>query len=129
MAPRDNQKHAVEHGSKDEEAAARQVMDRMAEADEVPSDPRDWPGGKAKFLTFGSGDDEAYGEGATAMIGPAEVMHHAGGSVSVSGELVDNPEDFKGPPIPGGPTDPNAPEMSGERRRRDKSEDAGDDDN
>ena len=35
-------------------------------------------------------------------------------SVSVGGEKVDNPEDFKGDPIPGGPTDPNAPKLRGE---------------
>jgi hypothetical protein len=112
MAPDDNEKRAAEPDARDEELNARQEMDRLAEADEVPTDPRDWPGGKAKFLSFGDGGDR-YGEGATAKLGPAEVRHHAGGSVSVGGEQVDNPEDFKGEPIPGGPTDPNSPELAG----------------
>jgi len=35
---------------------------------------------------------------------------------------VDDPEQYKGDPIPGGPTDPNAPELPGERRKREKME-------
>lgn len=46
-----------------------------------------------------------------------DVRHHDDGSVSVGGEEVDNPDDYKGDPIPGGPTDPNAPTASGERDR------------
>ena len=128
MAPEDEQKRAAEQDSKDEDDA-HQEMDRLADADEVPSDPRDWPGGKAKFLTLGGpGDEDTYGEGATDKLGPAEVQHHEGGSVSVGGDLVDNPEEFKGEPIPGGPTDPNSPELAGETKPGEKSEDAGDDD-
>jgi hypothetical protein len=29
--------------------------------------------------------------------------------------MVDNPKDYKGTPIPGGPTDPNTPQLAGER--------------
>lgn len=84
------------------------------DADQVPSDASDWPTGKAQYVTFGHESDEPYGEGPTAKLGPAGVEHHAGGSVSVAGVLVDNPQDYKGKPIPGGPTDPNAPKLSGE---------------
>jgi hypothetical protein len=130
MAPDDAQRRAAEQESKDEDEAAHQEMDRLGEADELPSDLSEWPGGRAKFLTLGGSDDpDRYGEGATAGLGPAEVVHHAGGSVSVGGEQVDNPEHFKGEPIPGGPTDPNSPAIPGERKRRDNSEHAGDDDN
>lgn len=119
MASNDNHKQAAEQASNDKDLDAQQVMDRLAEAGEVPSDPRDWPGGKAKFLTFGgNGPDDRYGEGATAKLGPAEVMHLAGGAVTVGGVLVDNPGDFKGVPIPGGPTDPNSPALGGERKRQ-----------
>jgi hypothetical protein len=123
----EDQDRAPRGGSEDEQAKARQDMERMEEADEVPSDPRDWPDDRSRFLTFGDPGDR-YGDGATAKLGPAEVVHHAGGSVSVGGEKVDNPEDFKGEPIPGGPTDPNSPDLPGEDSRGDKSEDAGDDD-
>ena len=45
-------------------------------------------------------------EGITGKLGPASVEHHEDGSVTVGGEKVDNPDDFKGEPLPGGPTDP-----------------------
>lgn len=131
MASDEAQERAAEQEPKSEnEENADQEMDRLAKADELPSDLSDWPEGKAKFKTLGGADDDdRYGDGVTAKLGPAEVVHHAGGSVSVGGEVVDNPEDFKGEPIPGGPTDPNSPAIAGEKKRRDKSEDAGDDDN
>ena len=116
MAPDETERRAAEQASKDEDEKAHQEMDRLANADELPSDLRKWPGGKAKFLTLGGADDDdPYGEGATAKLGPAEVVHHEGGSVTVAGEQVDNPKDFKGEPIPGGPTDPNSPAIAGER--------------
>jgi hypothetical protein len=39
------------------------------------------------------------------LLGRPDVRHHEDGSVSVEGEKVDDPEEFKGEPIPGGPTD------------------------
>jgi hypothetical protein len=129
MASDESDKRAAEQESKDEDETPRGEMDRLAEADELPSDLSDWPEGKAKFMTLGGADDDdRYGEGVTAKLGPAEVVHHAGGSVSVGGEQVDNPEDFKGEPIPGGPTDPNSPAIAGEKERRDsRQKDGGDD--
>jgi hypothetical protein len=83
-----------------EEAADEMV--RFEAQDTVPRDPRDWPTGKMVYLTYGNDDDDAYGDGATAKLGPAEVEHHDDGSVSVAGKLVDNPADYKGKPITGG---------------------------
>src|ERR687898_17511 len=48
-------------------------------------------------------------EGATAKLGPSNLRHHEDGSVTIDGEEVDNPEEYKGEPIPGGPSDPDAP--------------------
>jgi len=42
-----------------------------------------------------------------AKLGPPDVRHHEGGKVTVEGEEVDA-DDFKGDPIPGGPTDKGA---------------------
>src|SRR5207244_6303229 len=39
-------------------------------------------------------------------LGPSDLRRHADGSISIGGEKVDNPEDYKGQPLPGGPTDP-----------------------
>jgi hypothetical protein len=76
--------------------------------DEPPEKLEDWPTGKAKYETFGGPEGEhSYQEGPEQKLGPSEVRHRDDGSVEVSGEEVDNPEDFKAEPIPGGPTDPD----------------------
>ncbi len=54
-----------------------------------------------------------YDDGPTANLGDSDVRHHEDGTVTVGGEEVDNPEDYKGDPIPGGPTDPNAADPEG----------------
>ena len=108
---------------KNEHEAAREEMKQLEDADEVPSDPSDWPDGKAKFLTFAADDDDPFGEGPTSKLGPGSVEHHEDGSVSVNGEKVDDPSEFKGDPIPGGPTDPNAPKIAGEDKKAEAEKD------
>lgn len=109
---------AAEQASRDSaDDDARREIEALGAGETVPRDPLDWPTGQAKFLTFGSTSDEPYGEGPTAMLGPAGLEHHQDGSVSVGGKTVDNPQDYKGKPIPGGPTDPNTPQLAGERGR------------
>ena len=44
------------------------------------------------------------------------MRHHEDGSVEVGGEEVDDPDEFKGEPIPGGPTDPDATSNHDEQR-------------
>jgi hypothetical protein len=97
-------KPSGERGEKKKTAQedAADEMARFEERDEVPRDPSDWPTGRASHLTYGNQGDEAYGEGATAKLGPAEVEHHEDGSVSVGGKLVDDPSAYKGKPITGG---------------------------
>ena len=80
---------------------AQQEMREFEQSDELPRDLKDWPSGKAKYITYGEGDDDAYGEGTTAKLGPAEVAHHEDGSVTVGGEQAD-PADYKGEPISSG---------------------------
>jgi hypothetical protein len=119
MTRTDAKQREAEQASRRDETAdayagAREAMDKLEAGDSVPTELSDWPQGKAKFLTFGDTDDQPYGEGPTAMLGPAGLRHHEDGSVSVGGEKVDNPEDYKGKPLPGGPTDPNTPKLAGE---------------
>ena len=83
-----------------EQAAADFV--EFESRDDVPRDPRDWPKGKMSYLTYGNEGDDAYGDGATSKIGPAEVAHHPDGSVTVAGKKVDDPSKYKGKPITGG---------------------------
>jgi hypothetical protein len=105
---------------------AKEVMSELEEG-EPPKDLADWPGGKAKYLTYGGPDGgESYDDGATGKLGPSSLRHHEGGGVSIDGEEVDDPDEYKGEPIPGGPSDPDAPPdpaMVGE-----EDDDMGDDD-
>src|SRR5215208_3670022 len=88
---------------------AKRVMEELEEGD-PPEKLEDWPGGKAKYQTYGGPEGESgYDEGETAKLGPSSLRHHPDGKVSIEGEEVDNPEEYKGEPIPGGPSDPDAP--------------------
>ena len=90
--------------SEDEASPHEKAVEEMREfeqSDEVPRELSDWPSGKAKYVTFGEDSDDAYGEGATEKLGPAEVAHHEDGTVTVAGEQVD-PADYKGEPIKSG---------------------------
>jgi hypothetical protein len=103
-----------------EKEEARQEVEALA--DDPPQDLSDWPSGKAKYETLGGADSESgYDDSATANLGPSDVRHYEDGSVEVGGEKVDNPEDYKSDPIPGGPTDPNTPATSGEQDLSEKS--------
>ena len=96
---------------KENENAAEEM--RVLEAGDPPADLADWPSGPAKYLTYGmDGSDEnaAYGDGVTAKLGPANLERHADGSIVIDGKKVDNPEDYKGEPIAGGPTASDAAE-------------------
>ncbi len=96
--------------AEDEEVQeAKEVMSDLEEG-EPPKDLADWPGGKAKYLTYGGPDGgESYDDGATSKLGPSSLRHHEDGSVTIEGEEVDDPDEYKGEPIPGGPSDPDAP--------------------
>ena len=103
---------AAEKAQSEEEEVeeAKKVMSELEEGD-PPEKLEDWPGGKAKYQTYGGPDsgDGGYEDGATAKLGPSNLRHHEDGSVTVDGEEVDNPDEYKGEPIPGGPSDPDAP--------------------
>ena len=90
--------------------------------DDPPRDPKDWPDDDSKYKTFGGPEgDHGYDEGPEKNLGQSGVRHHEDGKVTIDGEEVDNPDDFKGDPIPGGPTDPNAPGVSGEDKEEAES--------
>ncbi len=73
--------------------------------EDPPKDPKEWPADREmRNATFGGaegGSDSTYDESAASALGPSEVVHHEDGTVTVHGEEVDNPEDFKGEPIRG----------------------------
>jgi hypothetical protein len=106
----------------DEKSAKEKIKDLE---ENPPKKLEDWPSDDAKYETFGGPEHEtSYEEAATAKLGPSGLRHLDDGSVEVDGEKVDNPEDFKGDPIPGGPTDPNAPDMV--KSREDKKKELAD---
>ena len=118
---------AQESAQREEEQVeeARQVMSELEEGD-PPEKLEDWPGGKAKYQTYGGPEgEEGYDEAATQKLGPSSLRHHEDGSVTIEGEEVDDPEEYKGEPIPGGPSDPDAPPdpaMVGEEEDEDEDE-------
>jgi hypothetical protein len=97
----------------DPKQAAREKVRELE--DDPPKNLEDWPDDDAKYETFGGPEGEAgYEEGPTKNLGPSGLVHHDDGSVTIDGEPVDDPEQYKGDPIPGGPTDPNAERLEGE---------------
>ena len=83
---------------------AKEEMHELEEGD-PPEKLEDWPDGKAKYLTYGGPEGTAgYDEGATSKLGPSSLEHQEDGSVTIEGEEVDNPEEYKADePIPGAP--------------------------
>jgi hypothetical protein len=83
---------------------AKEEMSRLEEGD-PPENLEDWPEGRAKYLTYGGPEGTAgYDEGPTSKLGPSSLEHHEDGSVSIEGEKVDNPENYKSDPVPGAPS-------------------------
>jgi hypothetical protein len=83
-----------------------------------PKRLEDWPDDERKYQTFGGREgDHGYEEGPERKLGPSGLVHKPDGSVEIDGKKVDNPEDYKGDPIPGGPTDPGAGRPEAERDR------------
>jgi hypothetical protein len=82
-----------------------------------PKRLEDWPDDERKYETMGGPEGQAgYDEGPTRNLGPSGVVHQEDGSITIDGEPVDDPDELKGDPIPGGPTDPDAERLEGEDR-------------
>lgn len=118
-------KEAAEPAEQTKHEKAVEDMAAFEQQDDVPRDPRDWPSGTQSHLTFGNKTDEAYGDGPTGMLSPAEVVHHDDGSVSVGGEVVDNPEKYKGKPITGGILDQISEHVERNKQLREQEEGRG----
>ena len=121
----ETQQEAHEEAHEEMEKEQAELDAQMKELEENPPEKlEDWPGGKAKYRTMGGSEGESgYDEGPTSKLGPSEVRHHEDGKVTVSGEEVDNPDDYKGDPIPGGPTDPDAPPDPGFQDQEESEDD------
>jgi hypothetical protein len=104
-----------ESGGDDEVSKARKAAEEDEQAKkkvkELEEDPpeklEDWPDDKAKYETFGGAEgNESYEESVTSKLGPSSLRFKEDGGVVIEGEEVDDPDKYKGDPIPGGPTDP-----------------------
>src|SRR3954447_22916310 len=97
--------------------------------EDPPKDLKDWPDDERKYETFGGGEgDHGYEEGPEKNLGPSGLRRHEDGSIEIDGEKVDNPDDYKADPIPGGPTDPDAPDLVGEDKKSSSDSDSDSDD-
>ena len=107
MAEETEQRESQASADQDEKENRRERMEKIEE-EGPPQDLKDWPDDDLKYETFGGPEGEhPYDEGPEAKLGPSDVRHHDDGKVTVEGEEVD-PDEYKGDPIPGGPTDPDA---------------------
>jgi hypothetical protein len=93
----------------EEREAAKEKMKEIEE--DPPAELEDWPDDAAKYETFGGPEGEhSYEEGPETKLGPSSLRHTEDGGVTIEGEEVDDPDKYKGEPIPGGPTDEDAPQ-------------------
>jgi hypothetical protein len=98
--------------AQEKEEERESAKEKMKEIEEdPPKDLEDWPDDAAKYETFGGPEGEhSYEEGPETKLGPSSLRHHESGDVTIEGEEVDDPDEYKGEPIPGGPTDEDAPQ-------------------
>jgi hypothetical protein len=109
----------------EEREHARDKVKELEEGD-PPSDLEDWPDDAAKYETFGGPEGEhGYHEGPEEeKLGPSSLRHKEDGGVAIAGDEVDDPDQYKGDPIPGGPTDPDAPQdLTSKKIREDQGRD------
>ena len=125
--------------SKSAEEAEKEADEAKQKVKDLEEDPpeklEDWPDDKTKYETFGGAEgNESYDDSVTAKLGPSSLRHREDGSVEIEGEEVDDPEEYKGDPIPGGPTDPamsdsrayGEPDLTDETSQDVKDEESGD---
>ena len=75
---------------------AKEKVAKLEEKDEPPSDLKDWPDDEAKYITYGGGEgDHGYDEGPEKKLGPSSLERFEDGSVTIEGEKVDNPDEYK----------------------------------
>lgn len=82
-----------------EKLSDEEIQERMEQLEKDPPEKlEDWPEElEVQMRTFGGPEGtHSYAEGVEERLGPSDTVHHEDGSVTVKGEEVDNPEDFKG---------------------------------
>ena len=98
--------HSAQDAAQQQEQDVEQAKEELHELEqgEPPEKLEDWPDGKAKYLTYGGPEGSAgYDDGPTSKLGPSSLEHHEDGSVSIEGEKVDDPQQYKREPIQDAP--------------------------
>jgi hypothetical protein len=108
----DDERSDESRKAQEKEEERESAKEKMQEIEEdPPKNLEDWPDDAAKYETFGGPEGEhSYEEGPEVKLGPSSLRHHESGAVTIEGEEVDDPDEYKGEPIPGGPTDEDAPQ-------------------
>ena len=104
-----------------------QAAEKIEELEESPPEKlEDWPDDAAQYETFGGPEGEhGYHEGPEEKLGPSSLRHKQDGGVTIEGDEVENPDEYKGDPIPGGPTDPDAKQdLTAQKIREDQGRDS-----
>jgi hypothetical protein len=107
------------------EKGNEELRRRMHELEENPPEKlEDWPDDELKYETFGGGEgDHSYDEGPERKLGPSSLQRHEDGSITIEGEEVDNPDDYKADePVEA------AVESTKERQEKEESGDSDDED-
>src|SRR5437588_12835382 len=112
---REEHRQESENGEESEVSKARKAAEEEEQAkqkvkdleEDPPAKLEDWPDDKAKYETFGGAEgNEGDEESVTSQLGPSSLRYRKDGGVEIEGEAVDDPDEYKSDPIPGGPTDP-----------------------
>jgi len=98
---REEHRQEGENGEESEVAKARKAAEEEEQAkqkvkdleEDPPAKLEDWPDDKAE-------------ESVTSKLGPSSLRYREDGGVEIEGKEVDDPDEYKAEPIPGGPTDP-----------------------
>lgn len=97
MAEQDQEeqdKQQASEDAKDPWSDARKRLESLE--DDPPKKLEDWPTDEGKYVTFGGGEgDHGYEEGPEVNLGPSSLRRHEDGNISIAGEEVDNPDDYK----------------------------------
>jgi hypothetical protein len=95
------------------ERESEELKERVKELEENPPEKlEDWPEDEAKYETFGGPEGEhGYHEGPEQKLGPSNLRHREDGTVEVEGDEVEDSGEYKAEPVPGGPTDPDTPNL------------------
>jgi hypothetical protein len=116
--PQDDSGADTEEKDSEDKTEAEQESDeakkkvKQLEEEGPPDKLEDWPEDAAKYETFGGPEGEhGYHEGPEEQLGPSNLRHREDGSVEIEGEEADDPEQYKTEPVPGGPTDPDTPNL------------------